>query len=290
MRTPSWETSAGALAAMFGEFGPLIKADLWTITLGDGTELLWSGADAPLQVGPRYFALGPGVKRTQIRWRVGISTDTLTMTLTDVASTLIAGKPLQAFIRSRGFRNARVKLERAFWRSSDAGPVGCLPWFFGDVDDAEGDRSEGVITVSSFTKRLEVAVPRDVYQTQCLNQLFDARCGLVASTYTVAGSVTAGTTGFRTTFGHSLVQPAEWGSLGIVTMTSGANAGQSRTCRQQTTTQIVALQPWGSPIVAGDTFTLRAGCDRLLATCTTKFNNRLRFRGQPFIPAPETVL
>jgi hypothetical protein len=48
------------------------------------------------------------------------------------------------------------------------------------------------------------------------------------------------------------------------------------------------------PLVAapspGDTFTAWPGCDRMLATCEIKFNNRLRYRGQPWIPAPETAI
>lgn len=291
MRTPSWETSPGALAALFNEFGPLIKADAWTVTLKNGTVLRWSGAADPLLLGSRLFVLGPGIERTLMKWRVGISSDSLTMTLTDIEGTLIGGQSLPAVIRAGGLIGAQVQLERVYWRPTDAGPVGALLWFLGDVEEPEGDRYAATIRVASFTKRLEVAVPRDVYQTQCSNQVFDPRCGLSAAAYTVAGVVTAGTTGFRTTFGHALGQPDGWGSLGIVAMTTGANAGISRTCKQQTTTQIVALQPWPFPVVPGDTFTLRAGCDRLKATCeSAKFNNKPRFRGRPYIPAPETVL
>lgn len=291
MRTPAWETSPGALAGLFGEFGPLLKADLWTVTLTNGTVLRWSGADTALQVGPNYFALGPGIRRSRIKWRIGISSDMLTVQLTDIAGTVIAGKPLQAFILARGFNGARVLLERAFWRPSDAGPVGTLLWFLGEVDDGEGDRHESTLQVASFTKRLEVAVPRDVYQTQCANQVFDARCGLSAAAFTVAGTVTVASSSYRTTFGHALAQPAGWGSLGVVAMTSGANAGLARTCKLHSAGEIVALQPWPADVAVGDTFTLRAGCDRLKATCTSsKFSNGARFRGQPFIPAPETVL
>lgn len=291
MRTPTWETSPGALLAMFNEFGPLIKADVWTITLASGQVLQWSGADAPLQLGPRFFALGPGLKRSRIKWRIGISTDMLTVQVTDIEHTVIGNQPLPAFIRARGFNGARVQLERAYWRPSDPGPVGALLWFLGDVDDADGDRYEATLQVASFTKRLEVATPRDVYQTQCANQVFDPWCGLAESAYTVAGTVTAASTGFRTTFGHALAQPVGWGSLGLITMTSGANAGQRRTCKEHTAGSLVALQPWPFPVAAGDTFTLRAGCDRLKATCESpKFNNAARFRGQPLIPVPETVL
>jgi len=38
-------------------------------------------------------------------------------------------------------------------------------------------------------------------------------------------------------------------------------------------------------ITTGDTFIAYAGCDGLKATCKTKFNNKLNFGGQPYIPS-----
>ena len=37
-------------------------------------------------------------------------------------------------------------------------------------------------------------------------------------------------------------------------------------------------------------FTAYAGCDLSLGTCTSKFSNRIHFRGQPFIPSPVVML
>jgi hypothetical protein len=31
------------------------------------------------------------------------------------------------------------------------------------------------------------------------------------------------------------------------------------------------------------------GCDKQQATCRGKFANLARFRGQPYVPAPETI-
>ncbi len=288
MRTPTWEASPGALAALLHEFGPLIKADAWTVTLTDGTVLRWAGGDVPLTLGSRAFALGPGITRGQCRWRVGISTDTLSMTLADITGEPVVGMSLAELVRSRLFAGAQVQLERVFTRPGDAGPAGALLWFLGDVDEVEGDRVEAAITVVSFTKRLEVAVPRGVYQPLCLNELGDARCGIVRPS--VTATATSASTALRTAFGHSLAQPTGWGTLGIITFTGGANAGHRRTCKLHTATELVALQPWQFPVAAGDAYRLDAGCARDQSTCTNKFNNLARFRGQPYIPVPETVL
>ena len=293
MRTPTWESSPGALAALFATGVPLFLADAWTVTLADGTVLRWSGADVPLTFNGNTFDLGPTITRGQVKWRVGITTDTLTMSLNDAVGTTINGKGLMAFIAARGLYAAQVQLERVFAPATDPlNPTGALLWFVGDVDDVEGDRYEARLIVASFTKRLEVAVPRDVYQTQCANQLFDKRCTLSRATYKVTGAATSDSDSYRSTFSVSgLGKPTGWADLGRITMTSGANAGISRTCKKHTTTALTALQPWPFPVDTGDTFSLEAGCDRMKATCeSSKFNNLIHFRGQPFVPAAETVL
>jgi len=40
----------------------------------------------------------------------------------------------------------------------------------------------------------------------------------------------------------------------------------------------------------GDAFTVYAGCDRTLATCQGRFNNKANFRGFPFVPPAETAV
>jgi hypothetical protein len=39
----------------------------------------------------------------------------------------------------------------------------------------------------------------------------------------------------------------------------------------------------------GDTLNAIAGCDKLQATCTSKFSNLVNFAGFPFVPKPETA-
>ena len=43
-------------------------------------------------------------------------------------------------------------------------------------------------------------------------------------------------------------------------------------------------------IAAGHAFTIRAGCDKRIATCAAKFANAVNFRGFPTIPGQDAVL
>lgn len=290
MRTPSWEQSAGALAALLNSRVPLERADCYTLTLPSGQVLRWSGSDVAVSFGGNTFGLGPGITRNRLRWVVGVEVSTLDLTLTDNVGTLIAGQGLMAFVRSRGLYGARVVLERAFWAFGDTAPRGALVWFAGSVADCKVDRYGAQVTVNSDLERLNVMVPRDVYQPGCLNTLYDSLCGVQRANFTMAGQATGGTGALCLAFAHSRPEvPAGYCDLGVITMTSGANAGRSRTVKQHTTGQIVVLQPWGFPVQAGDTFTVLAGCDKSQAACATKFGNLARFRGMPYIPQADTV-
>ena len=41
--------------------------------------------------------------------------------------------------------------------------------------------------------------------------------------------------------------------------------------------------------MAGTRGQLREGCDRTMATCATRFDNAVNFRGEPFLPGNDLV-
>ena len=81
MRTPTWETSAGALAAFLNTATQGIKADLVTITLLGGQVLRYSAEDRAVTLNAKTFARGPLVLLGSTRLQVGIEVDTHEMTL-----------------------------------------------------------------------------------------------------------------------------------------------------------------------------------------------------------------
>lgn len=291
MRTPSFEVSPGALAELLNDRRPIGRVDLWTVTLTNGLTFRWASGDRPVTMGPNMFDLGPGITRSNCKWMTGISVDSMTMSLTDIVGTTINGTPLQAFIAARGFDDAVIKLERAFWdMPAPETIVGAFIWFLGVVDDVDGNRHEASIRIVSMTKTLNQLVPRDLYQSSCRNVVYDpSTCKLVRSAWQVTGAAEGPTNSYRTSFSHSLPQASGYFALGSITMTSGLNSGISRTVRAHSTTTLTVLQPWPFHVADGDTFQIVPGCDNTVATCTNKFNNRPRFRAEPFIPIAETV-
>lgn len=85
--------------------------------------------------------------------------------------------------------------------------------------------------------------------------------------------------------------PAGFFTGGLVTFTSGANAGLAMKIREHGAEGTILLwQPMTRDLAPDDGIELLAGCDKRFATCREKFANAVNFRGFPFIPSPDFVL
>lgn len=299
MKTPLWESSPGALVALLNSGAPLVKVDLYTLTLQGGAVLRWSGSDVAVTGNGNTWALGPGLERTKVKFTVGIEVDTLTVTVTDVRGTQINGAALVPFIARGGLNGSRLQLDRAFWTAGDTAPRGALLWFAGRLSEIpEIDRYSAQITIKSDLELLDVMVPLDVFQAGCLNTVYDTLCGADRAAKTVTGTVSSAGDARRVTFGAALAQPTGYYDLGVVKMTSGPNAGLSRTVKAHVAgspATVSALQPWPFAPAVGDAFAIVPGCDKSQtgANGCPKFHDaatvKRRFRGYPFVPTPETV-
>lgn len=289
MRTVAWETSTGALAAFLNSATQVHMADLFTFTLTGGTAVRYTSADAPVTANSLTFDRGPAIKRGTTKLAVGISVDTLELTLNADASVTVGGVPLLQLIAGGWLDGARVSLERVFSAAPGATWVGGLGLFSGRVAEVKTTRFEASIGVHSDAELLDVMIPRNVYQPGCSNTLFDATCGLLKASYAVTGTATSVTNATRTAFSTGLAQAADYFALGWAVGLTGANAGVGRTIKAFASGLVTTVQPWPAAVAIGDTFTVYPGCNKTQATCTSKFSNVVRFRGYPYVPAPETI-
>ena len=129
-----------------------------------------------------------------------------------------------------------------------------------------------------------------VFQYGCDAELGDARCGigLDSPLYRATATVLAGL-GDRLFATSGLAAFVDgWFTRGLVTFTSGANAGRSSEVKRHALRPADAtLELWqmpGAPIAVGDQFTVTAGCDKQFATCRGRFANALNYRGFPHMP------
>lgn len=268
-------------------------ADLYTFTLATGTVLRWTNSDRAWTWGGQTYALGPGIRRTRIAWRMGLEVSECDVTITPTDADLVGGVPLARAVTRGDFARAGVRLDRAYINPATNAIVGVRAWYFsGRIGPIRAHERAFVATVRSPHAWLDQPVPRNVIQPECLNTLFDSVCGLNAAAHRVTGSVTGGVTAARNGFNTGLGQASGHFLHGRFRWLTGANAGRSAQVREHTQANgsLWFAVGWPEAVVAGDTFEIWPGCDKRLTTCGTKFANAHRHRGFPSVPAAETTL
>ncbi len=287
MKTPIDNGTAGATLALLDSGTDFQMVDLWAITLNGGAVIRWHGAgvNAPLTFAGQTYLPGPAIDRGKISTKLGVEVATLDVDIAAGPNDLINGAPLIPFAQGRGFDGATVILYRGFLQSW-AAPytiVGATIDFSGRVTELKDiSRAKFTMTVSAWTVLLNVNMGPDVYQAGCLNQHYDADCGLTP--VNVTGAVASGTA-TTTAFATNLAEADGFFSKGTLTFTSGANAGLSRAVQSFTHAGgLVAVAfPLPFPPAPGDAFIAVRGCLLTMTDCTAQ-SNLIHFRGQPFIP------
>lgn len=283
------KTASAPLIALLNSGLQVAADDLFQITLSGGGVLRYTSADTAITWGGNTYQIGPLIKRSTIQSSVGVAVDGLDMEISADSTVQVNGVPLMAFIAAGGLDGATVQVLRAYRASRADAVVGVLEQFTGLVRDVSLSRNSCQVEVASYLTKLDVQVPRNLYQASCSNTLYDGACGLNRATYTVTGAATGTPT--RAKIATGITAAADFYSQGVITFTSGPNAGISRTIKKydSTTKEVTLIAPFPQTPAAGDTFSMYPGCNKTMNTCTNKFNNLIKFRGFPFIPVPETV-
>lgn len=131
----------------------------------------------------------------------------------------------------------------------------------------------------------------ELYSEDCRADLGDNRCKVNLSAYTHTGTVTA--VGEETiTFNINTI--TGYFAQGIIIGLTGANTGVRMEIVEHSNVSgsdvITTFLPLPYAVEIGDTFRLQAGCNRKIATCFSRFNNYLNFRGEPGIPGTDKII
>ncbi len=304
---------------------PAQIADLYTFTLVTGEVFRYSGSQTPIQApAPNTttpllaYSLGPSFARTKMKVQIGPQIDELEIAIyagqNDTLGMNSGGNlTWQKAFWSGIFDGAYCELDRAFIQvtpgTATSAPIqtvmGTVTWFYGRVGDIEIGRTRSIMRVKSLLDMLTVQMPRRLYQAAC-NHVFGATmCGYdrvkglnaLGSAGGPGQETIMATTGSTqnsifTDFVPAIATSYDNGSIIGVT---GLNSGFTRTISMLDSSaapsEVHFLKPWIFPVVVGvDTFNLLPGCDKTLTTCTSTFNNELRFGGFPYIPPPESAV
>ncbi len=289
MKTPI-NLNGNNLAAFLESASEFLMAELYTITLVDGSVLRYTSFDTNLTVLGNVFLTGtPQFTRTSIEEKIGMQVSEIKLTVLARPADLINGTPVLQKIARGDLDHAIIKVERLFMDAS-RNQIGTLLRFLGILGDVEElGRTSATLTAKSYVEQLSLAqLPRNILQSPCRNTLFDSACSLSASAFAVNSSVAANSTAL--VINCPLSQASGYFSNGRIVFTSGADQGQTRAVKLYAPGQITLAVPLFTAPAVGDPFTVYPGCDKLQATCSGKFNNLANFGGMPYVPQPETAV
>jgi uncharacterized phage protein (TIGR02218 family) len=261
-------------------------ATCWKLLRSDGMAMGFTDHDRTLSFGGLDFVPTHGFDGGEVPARLGMDVQT-----SDILGVLSAEAITEEDILLGRYDGATVETWRVNWadvtqrlllRSDTIGEIA---------------REDGVFRAElrSAQQGLNATHGR-IYQGLCDAVLGDARCGVNLDAPAFRGFATvlaveddhrvlvAGLGGFA----------EGWFGFGAAQWTDGSRAGlrdgvvtHQRRAAGDVLGFGVALDDW---VVAGDTLTVTAGCDRRFATCRERFGNAVNFRGFPHIPGSDFVL
>ena len=266
--------------------GTTTLAWCWRITRADGMTLGFTDHDRALAFGGTDFEPESGLTASEIRAGSDLSVDSQ-----DAEGALTSDRITETDIIDGRWDNALVEVWRVNWNA----PGQRVLIRRGAIGELRRGRASFVAEVRSMAHVLGQTLGR-VYQGTCDAALGDARCGVNLNdpAYSGAGVVVdpvrdraftaSGLGGFAN----------GWFAFGHLEWTAGPNAGRAAEIMLHETASgvvtITLLEAPVRPLAGGETFTIRAGCDKRTETCTAKFANLVNFRGFPHIPGQDTVL
>lgn len=274
-----------ALQAHLDE-GTTTLAWCWRIVRADGVTLGFTDHDRTLTFDGTDFEPGSGFAASEVRSGSDLSVDAQ-----DAQGVLTSDRITETDILDGRWDNAAVEVWRVNWAVSSQR----LLMRRGAIGQIRRGRLAFVAEVRSLAHVLGQTVGR-TFQATCDAALGDARCGvnLEAPAFKGTGAIidmmrdrafTASALGGFT---------SGWFTFGTLDWTSGANVGRrAEVLSHDLVDGVAVLTLLEAPVraIAGtDTFTIRAGCDKRVATCGTKFANVAIFRGFPNIPGQDAVL
>lgn len=227
------------------------------------------------------FRAAAQISATQLHQSSDLSVDNMEVAgAIPSENTTVVDVDVQA-IEAGLLRQAAVRIWIVNWRDLTMGAGLAKRGFLGDIERT----SDGAYTAEfrGLIQRLQQTIGR-TYGVDCeVREFGDAECKVDVPALTASGTVTAVHSRRRFDSNLSSIEAAGFYSLGVVTFTSGANAGFEREVKRDDEGDVVGnLSVWDplpAAIEVGDTFTLAPGCDRRASTCRDKYSNLLNFRG-----------
>ena len=268
------KTASGALQTYLASGQQFIMADLWTITLTNGTVLRYSSADISITYGGNvYNAKDVLCEGAPVDQSTGLEVGTTSvecMPNYGASPSTVAGVPFLQAAREGMFDMAQLQKDRLFMSAWGNLSLGTVNVFLGQITDVSVTRNMATFKCKDARNLLNIYMPRRQFQPTCPWVFGDSNCGFNRAGLTVSSTVATGSSGSTIVCG--LAQASGYFTAGVVKWTSGLNAGISRMIKSYSTGSVQLVAPPPNPLSVGDTFNITPGCTKNFAGQTSSFN------------------
>ncbi len=250
----------------------------WRLDRRDGISLGLTSHDLPLVLGGMMYRAAPGMVPSALERTTGL----------DAASVQLSGAITSRAIREADllagrWDRARLRLWAVDWQAPDTDPVLLVRGHLGQVEISEDRFSVELIGAPAVLD--QPATPTT--SPYCRARLGDRRCRVDMAGRTLWAIAVQ-------QLGHEVVLDRDVPDgvfvFGRLRWADGPLAGCTDQIIAQAGRQITLADPpalgWRGPVG----IVLTQGCDRRLATCTTRFANAVNFRGEPHLPGNDLLL
>lgn len=244
------------------------------ITRTDGLVMGFTTCDVSTDISGVTYSSNPGLLVTDIVIAANPSVGNLELRTLHDGTIFTPGD-----ILGGRWRNAAFVLFRYNWASVADGIDTLLAGTLGEITL---EQNMLVAELRDLRQYLQQPVGF-VSSKTCPYRLGDARCGVNVALFTVSGTITHVSDGKRVIRDSARAEAADYFGEGEIRFTSGDNEGISAKVAEYAANGTFTLSlPLYINVQVGDTYTAIAGDrKRLEEDCRDKFNNVLRFGGQP---------
>lgn len=269
------KTLPGALQTLL-DSGTLTLATLWKITRVDATVIGFTDHDADLVVSAVTYQSATGYTRTAIQSTANLAVDNL-----ELDGLISASEVTEDDLRGNKYQGAEVTVSVCDYTNLATAPVLLRRGWIGQITLKDGMY---VAELRGLSDRLQQTIGR-VYGRDCDADFGDVRCGIDATAGAHNATGTVGTVTSDSIFYDAARTEIKW-TAGKLTWTSGNNNGVSIEVKKADGAGNITLwQAMPKAITIGDTYTIRAGCQkRRIEDCVTLYANAANYRGFDTIP------
>ena len=257
----------------------------WRLKRRDGVTFGFTDHDRDLTFDGTTFEAAAGFTASDIKDGVGLSVDNL-----EVSGALTSAALTDADLSAGRYDDAGVEIFRVNWQD----PAQRILMRTGSLGEVRRDGIQFIAEVRGLAHYLQQPKGR-LYQYTCDADAGDGRCGVNLSSpaFRATGSIASVTSPRRYTVNGLTSFAHDFFTRGLLTFTSGPASGQKIEVKWHAKIGgVETIELWAEPEgppVAGNTFTVTAGCDKSIATCRAKFANAVNFRGFPSMPGNDFV-